>query len=87
MKRLFFLFSFLGSAMCTQAQQTEYLASANSGIFSFGGLSAEKFSEINAYTYKPFQGYTNNPYGSNPGLVYGLSGQVQRENKNTMLSG
>ena len=85
--RLFFLFSFLGSAMYTQAQHTGFLVSANSGFFTLRGPSTEKVSTINLYSIKPSEGYTNNPFSSNLGAAYGLSGQVQRVTKGKFVFG
>ena len=58
-------------------QKTEFRISLNSGLFSFHGKSAEKISFIN-YNDKTQSGYTNNPYASENGLCFGLSGNIKR---------
>lgn len=53
--------------------QMEFAMSFNSGLFSFGGNSAESFTLINASDVASQSGYTNNPYGNKNGLGYGIS--------------
>lgn len=69
----FFCFFLLLGAF---GQQTELTVSLNSGLFSFAGRSATSNSFINSNP--AHGGYTNNPYGTDPGLSYGLSAGVKR---------
>jgi hypothetical protein len=68
------------------AQQTEFSASLNTGLFWFSGPSAERVSSIN-YSDPSKSGYTNNPYGADMGLCYGLSGTLKRITKPGILIG
>ena len=66
-------------------QTTELTVSLNSGLFSFAGRSASSSSFLN---YTPGHGgYTNNPYGSDPGLSYGLSLGIKRVVRRHLLVG
>jgi hypothetical protein len=67
-------------------QKTEFRISLNSGLFKFAGQSAVKNSFIN-YSNSTNNGYTNNPYGSNVGLCYGLSGNLKRVTKYSLILG
>src|SRR5699024_5814203 len=59
-------------------QSTEYSALLNSGLFSFGGKSATQSSAIIVSDVSTADNYTNNPYGSNKALSYGLALRIQR---------
>lgn len=61
-------------------QKTEFRLAFNSGLFSFSGQSAEKYSQIN-FSNPTNSGYTNNPYGSMAGICYGLSGNLKKVTK------
>jgi len=67
-------------------QKTEFRIAFNSGLFSFSGQSAEKYSQIN-FSNSSNSGYTNNPYGSMAGLCYGLSGNLKRVTKKNLVLG
>jgi hypothetical protein len=67
-------------------QKTEFRIAFNSGLFSFSGQSAEKYSQIN-FSDQTKSGYTNNPYGSMIGICYGLSGNVKRITKKNLNLG
>jgi hypothetical protein len=67
-------------------QKTEFKVQLNSGLFSFAGASAVSVSAINASNLPNFN-YTNNPYGSKPGLCYGLSATITRVTKKEFLLG
>ena len=67
-------------------QKTEFRIAFNSGLFSFSGQSAEKYSQIN-FSNSTNSGYTNNPYGSMVGLCYGLSGNLKRVAKKNLVLG
>ena len=67
-------------------QKTEFRIAFNSGLFSFSGQSAEKYSQIN-FSDQTKSGYTNNPYGSKGGICYGLSGNVKRITKKNLNLG
>lgn len=58
-------------------QRSEWHLSLNSGLFSFGGASAQSTTSI-FYTQSTNNGYTNNPYGSAGALSYGASLRYQR---------
>ena len=77
-------------AVCTLAlsygQKTEFRISLNSGLFSFHGKSAEKISFIN-YNDKTQSGYTNNPYASENGLCFGLSGDIKTVTRKNFIFG
>ena len=64
-------------SVLSSGQNTDYLLQLNTGLFYFSGPSAESTETIN-YNLDKEDGYTNNPYGSRPGLSYGLSGRVSR---------
>lgn len=59
------------------AQETTFSVALNSGLFSFFGASAASVSRIN-FDDPSNHGYTNNPYGSQGGLLYGFSGTISR---------
>lgn len=59
-------------------QNTEFSVQLNSGLFSFGGESATESSSIIVSDVASEGNYTNNPYGTNKALSYGLSAQFQR---------
>jgi hypothetical protein len=67
-------------------QKTEFSVSLNSGLFKFTGQSAVRNSFIN-YSNSTNNGYTNNPYGSNVGLCYGLSANLKRVTKYNLILG
>ena len=67
------------------AQKTEHFLLLNSGLFAFQGASAEKTSQINLYSGNT--GYTNNPFGAERGLSYGLSYQIQYVSKGNFIAG
>ena len=70
----------------TFGQKTEYRISLNSGLFSLAGKSAESTSFIN---YDNFinSGYTNDPFGSDAALCYGLSADLKRVFKKDLVIG
>lgn len=68
------------------AQKTSFSIAFNSGLFSFFGASAASVSHIN-FDDPSNRGYTNNPYGSQGGLVYGFSGNISRINANGLIIG
>lgn len=51
----------------------EFAVAFDSGLFSFGGKSAESSTFINTSDVASQSGYTNNPYGTKNGLGYGVS--------------
>jgi len=82
MKNLYFLLLFVSVIpLSIKAQQTEIRASLNSGFYSFRGDGAESVSRINSTVY------TNNPYGSNGGLSYGLSFNIRKITKSNFILG
>jgi len=82
MKYFFTLFLFvLLTPLFSKAQQLEIRASLNSGFYSYRGNGAESVSRINGTTY------TNNPYGSNGGLSYGLSLNARKVTKSNFIFG
>lgn len=69
-------------------QHTEFGISLNSGLFSFKGPSAEKVTFLNvSQSPETTKYYTNNPYGSNYGLLYGISINLQRITKKNIILG
>ena len=76
---LVFLFTFKAAS-----QHTEFGISLNSGLFSFRGPSAEKVTSLNLSDIND-DSYTNNPYGSKNGLVYGLSLRLQQITKGKLI--
>ncbi len=76
MRKLGLLLLFFIIITSSYAQDTEYSVHLNSGLFSFNGKSATEFTYINQRS--DGSAYTNNPYGSNNALSYGLTGQAQR---------
>ena len=76
MKKIRLTFIAVCALTLTYGQKAEFRISLNSGLFSFHGKSAENISFIN-YNDKTQSGYTNNPYGSENGLCFGLSGNIK----------
>lgn len=70
----------------TFGQKTALSISLNSGLFSHAGRSAASTSFID---YDNFinSGYTDNPFGSNVGLCYGLSADLKRVSKKNLVFG
>jgi len=68
-------------------QQVAYSIHANSGLFRFGGQSATKSSGLVLGSGRPDINYTNNPYGKNVALSYGLAAQVQKVNPKNLIYG
>ena len=68
------------------AQKTEYRLGFSSGLFSFSGKSAQTTSAIN-YSKPLNTAYTNNPYGSQQGLCYGLLANMKRVSKKNFVFG
>lgn len=64
-------------ALTASAQSTEYSLQLNSGLFWFGGESADRYSQINQSS-SAGGNYTNSPYGARPALSAGVSVQGQR---------
>jgi len=56
----------------------EFSIELNSGLFSFGGESATAYSFIIVSDVATIANYTNNPYGTQKKLAYGLSAQYRR---------
>jgi hypothetical protein len=83
--KIAFLFTFLALSTI-YGQKTELRVSLNSGLFSFTGQSAAEVSQINLNNQSN-TGYTNNPYGSKNGLCYGVSLNVRRVTKNSIIYG
>ncbi|HEX6982146.1 MAG TPA: outer membrane beta-barrel protein [Balneolaceae bacterium] len=78
MKKLSLLFIHFIFVATVYGQATEYSIHLNSGLFSFGGESATGSSFIIASDVGTINNYTNNPYGTNKALSYGLALQIQR---------
>jgi hypothetical protein len=86
MKKTFLFILSLFAVFNVFAQKTELKIALNSGLFSFSGASAESHTFIN-YSDLDNRGYTNNPYGSENGLTYGLSANIQRVTKHHFIVG
>lgn len=67
------------------SQSTEITLNLNSGLFSFAGESASSTSWINLVSQEG--GYTNNPYGSQGALSYGLSASLTQVYRSNFLAG
>ncbi len=86
MKRVSFLILSLFLISSLSAQNTEFTVHLNSGLFSFGGNSATNSSIIIVSDVASVDNYTNNPYGTEKALSYGLAAQAQRiTNRNLIL--
>ena len=59
-------------------QKKQITFQANSGLFSFGGESANSTSFMNISDVGSISDYTNNPYGKNSSFSYGFGIQFQR---------
>jgi len=82
MKHFFTLLLFaLLTPLLSRAQQLEIRASLNSGFYSYRGDGAESSSRINGTTY------TNNPYGTEGGLSYGVSLNARKVTKSNFIFG
>lgn len=86
MKNLLILFIITLSLNHSFGQKNEISVSLNSGLFSFRGASAQSVSMIN-YDDRSNNGYTNNPWGSQDGLCYGLSVGAKRITKKNIIVG
>ena len=67
-------------------QIVEYSIQINSGFFKFSGNSAENIEQIN-FNLNNEDGYTNNPYGSEFGLSYGISTSLIKTTKTNLRFG
>ena len=75
------------AATAACAQQTELSLHLTSGGAAFRGASAASTSFLNISDVNSIPSYTIDPYGSRPGVAYGVAGQVQRDTKNRLLVG
>lgn len=73
MKKLLFTLGCCLLMLTNSFAQMELAVNFNSGLFSFGGKSAESSSFINISDVATISNYTNNPYGTKNGLGYGVS--------------
>lgn len=73
MKKLLILLIILSSLTNVYAQKIALSVAANSGLFSYRGVSAESSTFILTSDVASQMGYTNNPYGAKNGMAYGLS--------------
>lgn len=76
MPKILLTFSCIFLLACAFGQHTELTVSLNSGLFSFAGRSTTSSSFINSNP--AHGGYTNDPYGTDPDVSYGLSAGVKR---------
>jgi hypothetical protein len=86
MIKIFFTLSMVLIFTALSGQKTEYRLGFSSGLFSFSGKSAQTTSFIN-YSEPSNTGYTNNPYGSQQGLCYGLLANMKRVSKKKFVFG
>jgi hypothetical protein len=86
MKNALLSFFFLSLITQIYGQKTEFSIGLNSGLFSFKGASTASTSSIN-FDDRNRSGYTNNPYGSNSGLCYGISGNLRKVSKKNFIVG
>ncbi|MCW9706438.1 outer membrane beta-barrel protein [Fodinibius salsisoli] len=87
MKRLLLYLFPLFLASAASAQSTEFSAHLNSGLFSFGGSSATHNSFIILSDVASQTSYTNNPYGTQNSVSYGLALQLQRITSGNLILG
>lgn len=87
MKKFGFLILSLFIITSAFAQNTEYSIHLNSGLFSFGGESATTNSSIIVSDVATIENYTNNPYGKEKALSYGLAAQIKRITENRLIFG
>lgn len=77
--------------MTAAGQKSEFRLCANTGLFAFKGPSAERVSFIinskSAIPEDPISAYTNNPYGSDYGISFGISGNFKKVSKKNFLAG
>jgi len=86
MRKILFALIPIFSMVNVFGQKTEYSVALNSGLFSFSGKSVQSTTfMIRSDNLKIT--YTNNPYGSQKGLCYGLSGNVKRVSKKGFIVG
>jgi hypothetical protein len=69
------------------AQTTDLALELNSGLFSFGGASAERTSFINLSDVANMSSAANNPYGRRSGTSFGFAMQLRRITKSNFLFG
>jgi hypothetical protein len=87
MKRLIPLLVAIFFLHSGHAQSSELTVHVNSGLFSFGGASAEKHSFVSIGSSARPSGGTNNPYGRRSGGSYGIGLQFQRTTSVRFLFG
>jgi hypothetical protein len=86
MIKIFFTLSMVLIFTTLVGQKIEYRLGFSSGLFSFSGESAQTTSAIN-YSKPLNTAYTNNPYGSQQGLCYGLFANMKRVSKKKIVFG
>jgi hypothetical protein len=86
MKKTVFTLSIIFILTSVFGQRTEFRLGFNSGLFAFVGKSSNATSFINnsSSIHAP---YTNNPYGSQNGICYGISGNLKRVTKKNFIFG
>jgi len=87
MKKVAMIMLTLLTAALGYGQQTEFSAHLNSGLFSFRGESASRYSHFNLSDIVGEPAYTNNPYGKKSGLSYGIGVQVKRVTDSKLFFG
>ncbi len=87
MKKALLTFSILLILTPTFCQKIGLKVALTSGLFSFTGKSTTSNSFINANVNQPNSGYTNNPFGSNKALCYGVSATFSRFSKRNFIVG
>ncbi len=78
--KLIILLMFGVQTFSASAQQTSWNVGFSSGLFKFIGASTEKTTLLITST-NGASAYTNNPYGNNYALCYGVTGGVERTSK------
>jgi hypothetical protein len=82
---VFILFQFL-LLPASYGQSLEYSVHLNSGLYSYAGNSSVSHTFVTERSNSN-DVYTNNPYGSNNAISYGLSAQIQRVTENDFFLG
>ncbi|MGX5688464.1 hypothetical protein [Arcticibacter tournemirensis] len=80
MKPLILVSFFIVCSLSLFAQKTEYSVHVQTGLFNFGGKSAEKSSSLNG-------NYANNPYGTGSSFSYAFYLQLQGITKRNTIWG
>lgn len=85
MRTVILILLLVAGPFCT-AQERQISFHLNSGLFSFGGFSANESSFV-VVSDVGSSAYTNNPYGKNSSISWGLGAQIQKITKKNFIYG